>query len=169
MSNEKEIEERVIAKIRQRRDAGRIKYGTTMERNDLSFAQWLKHLQEELMDAAIYVEKLIREHEQKENDTMNRPAKTKRLVRRVRSKCTEEKHAAMKRDGWGKCLHCECDLITRTPTNNNNTESLLAKIKEMETKNEMLIDLGNRMAEILERLMLDQCGLTRSKASNDDR
>lgn len=67
MSNENEIEERVIAKIRQRRDAGRSKYGTTMERNDLSFAQWLQHLQEELMDAAIYAEKLIRELEQKGN------------------------------------------------------------------------------------------------------
>lgn len=62
-----EIEERVIAKIRQRRDAGRRKYGTTMERNDLSFAQWLQHLQEELMDAAIYAEKLLRELEQKVN------------------------------------------------------------------------------------------------------
>lgn len=61
MSNEQEIEERVIAKIRQRRDAGRIKYGTTMEREDLSFTQWLQHLQEELMDAAIYAEKLMRE------------------------------------------------------------------------------------------------------------
>jgi len=29
-----------------------------MDRNDLSTIQWLNHLQEELMDAIIYVEKL---------------------------------------------------------------------------------------------------------------
>jgi hypothetical protein len=29
-----------------------------MERDDLSPLQWLQHLQEELMDAAVYVEKL---------------------------------------------------------------------------------------------------------------
>lgn len=57
-----EIEERVIAKIRQRRDTGRAKYGTTMERKDLSFIEWVQHLQEELMDAAIYAEKIIRDH-----------------------------------------------------------------------------------------------------------
>ncbi len=34
------------------------KYGTTMERNDLTLMQRLQHLQEELMDAAVYVEKL---------------------------------------------------------------------------------------------------------------
>ena len=37
---------------------GKAKYGVTMERNDLSFVEWLIHLQEELMDATIYLEKL---------------------------------------------------------------------------------------------------------------
>lgn len=41
-----------------RAKVGRSKYGTTMERNDLSFVEWLIHLQEELMDATIYLEKL---------------------------------------------------------------------------------------------------------------
>jgi hypothetical protein len=53
------IEERVAAKIIERADIGWRKYGTTMERTDLSREEWLKHLQEELMDAAVYVEKLI--------------------------------------------------------------------------------------------------------------
>lgn len=52
------IEEKVIYKIRQRAEIGERKYGVTMERNDLSFIDWLTHLQEELLDAAIYVEKL---------------------------------------------------------------------------------------------------------------
>lgn len=56
-----EIEESVILQIRARRDAGRAKYQTSMERQDLTFTQWLQHLQEELLDAAIYVEKLKRE------------------------------------------------------------------------------------------------------------
>ena len=53
------IEEQVINKLRSRAAAGKAKYGTTMERNDLTNAEWLKHLQEELMDAAVYVEKLL--------------------------------------------------------------------------------------------------------------
>ena len=56
-----EIEESVIAKIRERRDAGRRKYGTTMERTDLSTRHWLVHAQEEAMDLAIYLEKIIRD------------------------------------------------------------------------------------------------------------
>ena len=56
-----EIEESVIAKIRQRREAGRKKYGTTMERTDLTRAQWIQHAQEEAMDLAIYLERLMRE------------------------------------------------------------------------------------------------------------
>ena len=29
-----------------------------MERNDLTFQEWMTHLQEELMDAIVYIEKL---------------------------------------------------------------------------------------------------------------
>jgi hypothetical protein len=35
-----------------------IKYGVTMMRDDLSSLQWLNHLQEELMDATLYLERL---------------------------------------------------------------------------------------------------------------
>ena len=37
---------------------GKNRYGVTMDRNDLSFVEWIIHLQEELMDATIYLEKL---------------------------------------------------------------------------------------------------------------
>ena len=60
-----EIEESVILKIRQRRDEGRKKYGTSMERTDLSKLDWLRHAQEEAMDLAIYLEKLIQEEDRK--------------------------------------------------------------------------------------------------------
>ena len=55
------IEELVIERIRQRAEEGAVKYGTTLERTDLSFTQWLRHLQEELLDGAAYIEKLIDE------------------------------------------------------------------------------------------------------------
>ena len=53
------IEERVCKKIEERAKVGENKYGVTMERGDLSKEQWLKHLQEELMDACVYIEKLL--------------------------------------------------------------------------------------------------------------
>ena len=52
------IEENVIALIKSRAWAGKYKYGVGMDRTDLDAAQWAQHLQEELLDAAIYVEKL---------------------------------------------------------------------------------------------------------------
>lgn len=55
------IEGSVIAKITRRRALGAQKYGTTMERTDLTRAQWLQHAQEEAMDLAIYLEKIIQE------------------------------------------------------------------------------------------------------------
>ena len=55
------IEEAVAKKLLDRAKVGEDKYGTTMERNDLSLMEWLIHLQEELMDAAVYVEKLKQE------------------------------------------------------------------------------------------------------------
>jgi hypothetical protein len=55
------IEDRVIAKIEARAELGRQKYGKTMTRKDLTFRQWVTHLQEELLDAAIYAEKLLDE------------------------------------------------------------------------------------------------------------
>ena len=52
------IEQQVIDKISERAAIGKSKYGVTMERQDLNKADWLNHLQEELLDAIIYIEKL---------------------------------------------------------------------------------------------------------------
>jgi hypothetical protein len=41
--------------------AGYQKYGVTTERVDIDLAGWLQHLQEELLDAAVYVERIKRE------------------------------------------------------------------------------------------------------------
>jgi len=53
------IEDRVCKKIEERAKVGKEKYNTTMERKDLSPKEWLIHLQEELMDACVYIEKLL--------------------------------------------------------------------------------------------------------------
>ena len=51
----------VLIKLRDRETKGLLKYGTTMDRTDLNLQQWLTHLQEELMDATVYIEAALRE------------------------------------------------------------------------------------------------------------
>lgn len=48
----------VVERMLQRADVGLRKYGVTTERTDLNIEQWLTHLQEELLDGAIYCQKL---------------------------------------------------------------------------------------------------------------
>jgi uncharacterized protein YsxB (DUF464 family) len=57
------IEKKVCDKIIKRSKLGKIKYGTNMDRKDLTKLQWLKHAQEEAMDLAVYLEKIIQELE----------------------------------------------------------------------------------------------------------
>lgn len=57
------IVESVINQFKQRSEAGIKKYNTTLERNDLNTLQWLTHLQEELMDATLYIERLKQEYD----------------------------------------------------------------------------------------------------------
>ena len=53
------IENKVCIKILNRAEVGKKKYGTTMDRKDLTELKWLKHAQEEAMDLTVYLEKLI--------------------------------------------------------------------------------------------------------------
>jgi hypothetical protein len=53
--------ENVVKQLLWRSEKGLLKYGVTTERKDLSTIEWLQHLQEELMDASVYIEKLKRE------------------------------------------------------------------------------------------------------------
>lgn len=48
----------VIDKLIDRAVVGKKKYGVTLDRNDLSLSEWLTHLQEELMDAVNYIERI---------------------------------------------------------------------------------------------------------------
>ena len=73
-SNFKDIEEEnifipdtvvssVIEKYTKRAKIGKNKYGKTLDRKDLEFEEWIIHLQEELMDATLYLEKMKQEYE----------------------------------------------------------------------------------------------------------
>ena len=58
----------VIEKFQQRSDIGIKKYGTTLDREDLGLQDWIQHVQEELMDAILYLEKLKKITADKQNE-----------------------------------------------------------------------------------------------------
>lgn len=53
------ITQAVCDRLQSRAAVGKQKYGVTLERTDLSRLDWLRHAQEEAMDLAVYLEKLI--------------------------------------------------------------------------------------------------------------
>jgi len=61
--NKQEIEfrdpvvHRVVQKFVSRSDIGFAKYGVTLEQDTSKMFEWLNHLQEELMDAVLYLQK----------------------------------------------------------------------------------------------------------------
>jgi len=59
---EDKIVQTVIEAYKKRSEVGIAKYGKTMEREDLNTLDWLQHLQEELMDATLYIESLKRKY-----------------------------------------------------------------------------------------------------------
>ena len=58
------ITEAVREKIKSRAEVGAKKYGCTMDREDLTELAWIKHAQLEMLDGAVYLEKLIQAKEQ---------------------------------------------------------------------------------------------------------
>ena len=52
------IVDNVINQFAIRSKKGVEKYGVTLERNDIDLLGWIQHLQEELMDAVLYVERI---------------------------------------------------------------------------------------------------------------
>ena len=51
----------IISKFQDRALMGKKKYGTDLDRTDLSVFDWIQHAQEEHMDAILYLEKLKKE------------------------------------------------------------------------------------------------------------
>ena len=52
------VVERVVDKFISRSDVGYKKYGVTLEDDKSNIFEWVNHLQEELMDAVLYLQKL---------------------------------------------------------------------------------------------------------------
>jgi hypothetical protein len=48
----------ILRKFTERATFGKMKYGTDLDRKDLSTLQWIEHAQDELMDGILYLEKL---------------------------------------------------------------------------------------------------------------
>ena len=48
----------IIEQFKTRSEFGEKKYGVNMDRDDLTFPDWVTHMKEELMDAILYLEKL---------------------------------------------------------------------------------------------------------------
>jgi hypothetical protein len=52
----------VLQQFISRATFGKQKYGTDLDRTDLSILEWIQHAQEEHMDAILYLEKLKQLH-----------------------------------------------------------------------------------------------------------
>jgi len=57
------VVERVVDKFVGRSDVGYKKYGVTLEEDPSKMLEWLNHLQEELMDAVLYLQKAKEKYE----------------------------------------------------------------------------------------------------------
>ena len=60
------IVESVVNRFKERSEVGITKYGTTMDRKDLSTLEWMIHFREELMDGLLYLERVIKDTQDKE-------------------------------------------------------------------------------------------------------
>ena len=48
----------IIKQFEERSAAGKEKYGTDLDRTDLSLVDWIEHAKQEHMDAILYLEKI---------------------------------------------------------------------------------------------------------------
>ena len=61
---------KVMSKFYDRSQRGIEKYGTMLTRTDLDFIDWVTHLQEEMLDAALYCERLKDEYKKNQKDAI---------------------------------------------------------------------------------------------------
>lgn len=60
----------VVDDLKSREERGFKKYGTTMDREDLTRSEWMNHLYEELLDAILYIKK--HQHETERSKEVDR-------------------------------------------------------------------------------------------------
>ena len=61
------VVERGVDKFKQRSDVGYKKYGITLDDDPSKVVDWLNHLQEELMDAVLYLQKAKETYEKEKS------------------------------------------------------------------------------------------------------
>ena len=66
------VVKRVVNKFVSRSDVGYSKYGITLEDDPSRMFEWLNHLQEELMDAVLYLQKAKEVYTTEEQEKMNK-------------------------------------------------------------------------------------------------
>jgi hypothetical protein len=59
----------VLNQFKARSKFGKEKYGTDLDREDLTFKDWVTHMKEELMDAILYLEKLEKKADEEAPNT----------------------------------------------------------------------------------------------------
>jgi hypothetical protein len=52
----------VIKQFEERSIKGKEKYGTDLDRNDLTLLEWIEHAKQEHMDAILYLEKIKQQY-----------------------------------------------------------------------------------------------------------
>jgi hypothetical protein len=77
------IEDEVCEEIQERAAKGLAKYGVSMERGDLGVHDWLQHLLEELLDAAVYVKRLQKEYKKMEKGLDEVVSLTKEIKEKI--------------------------------------------------------------------------------------
>ena len=58
----------IIKQFEERSAVGKKKYGTDLDRQDLSLLEWIEHAKQEHMDAILYLEKLKQQFIQEVTD-----------------------------------------------------------------------------------------------------
>lgn len=56
------IVEKVLQRIAKRADQGLVKFGCPIGDTDKTLVQWLRDIQEEMMDACVYIERAIKQN-----------------------------------------------------------------------------------------------------------
>ncbi len=64
------VVKRVVNKFVSRSDVGFKKYGVTLDKDPSEMFAWLNHLQEELMDAVLYLQKAKETHTENKQDEL---------------------------------------------------------------------------------------------------
>jgi hypothetical protein len=79
----------VMEKHKKRAEVGFEKYGVDTTRTDTDLLGWLNHLQEELMDANVYIERTMVEIREQQEALAKREAELDERERRLYERMTE--------------------------------------------------------------------------------